>query len=110
LLEGCAPEALPRARARVATQILAVLEAAVGTGAVRLAYANGFSPPDGSLEQAVALLATAREHAQQRASLGEQWKPQDDATSWRPDEGPTSWLAGDDPASWGAPRSSSPPG
>ncbi len=91
LLEGCLPEALPRARARVAQAVKAPLQDAFGADGYHLAYGNSFSPPDGSIEQAVSLLAQAREHAHRHDNAPESWQPRDDAASWNVDEGPTSW-------------------
>ncbi len=91
LLEGCLPEALPRARARVAKVVKVQLEEEFGSNGFHLAYGNSFSPPDGSIEQAVSLLARAREHAHRHDDAPDSWEPRDDAASWNVDEGPTSW-------------------
>jgi hypothetical protein len=92
LLEGCLPEAVPRARARVAAQVRDELEAALGPRSVLLAFGNTFSPPGGSVEDAIELLAAARDHARRPGRDGG-LRVDNDATTWRPAEDPTSWTA-----------------
>lgn len=95
LLEGCLPEAVPRARARVATQVHSAVEAALPKASFRLTYGNSFSPPSGTLEHAVGLLEKAREHALRRDDIHD-WLPDDDATSWAAHQPATSWAPPDD--------------